>query len=70
MYTRGTVVLIEDEEAIADLVRMYFEQEGFRLVHAADGPSGLNAVRDRAPRAGILDLGLPGMGGFEVGRRG
>jgi len=63
------VVLIEDEEAIADLVRMYFEQEGFRLVHAADGPSGLNAVRDRAPRAVILDLGLPGMDGFEVCRR-
>jgi len=48
---------------------MYFEQEGFRLVHAADGPAGLNAVRDRSPRAVILDLGLPGMDGIEVCRR-
>ena len=69
MYTRGTVVLIEDEEAIADLVRLNFEQEGFRLVHAADGPSGLDAVRDRSPRAVLLDLGLPGMDGIEVCRR-
>jgi DNA-binding response OmpR family regulator len=63
------VVLIEDEEAIADLVRMYFEQQGFRLVHAVDGESGLDAVRDRSPRAVLLDLGLPGVDGVEVCRR-
>ena len=65
----GTVLLIEDEEAIADLVRMYFEQDGFRLVHAGDGAAGLNAVRDRSPRVVLLDLGLPGMDGIEVCRR-
>ena len=69
MHTRGTVVLIEDEEAIADLVRMYFEQEGFRLVHAPDGAAGINAVRERTPRAVLLDLGLPGIDGMEVCRR-
>ena len=42
--SKGTVLLIEDEEAIADLVRMYFEQEGFRLVHAPDGERGIDAV--------------------------
>jgi DNA-binding response OmpR family regulator len=63
------VVLIEDEEAIADLIRMYFEQEGFRLVHAADGERGLDAVRDRNPRVVLLDLGLPGIDGIEVCRR-
>lgn len=46
MTSRGTVVLIEDEEAIADLVRMYFEQEGYRLIHAPTGERGLDAVRD------------------------
>ena len=66
---RGTVVLIEDEEAIADMVRMYFEQEGFRLVHAPTGERGLDAVRDREPRAVLLDLGLPGIDGVEVCRR-
>lgn len=69
MNTRGTVVLIEDEESIADLVRMYFEQEGFRLVHAPNGEQGLDAVRDRDPRVVLLDLGLPGMDGVEVCRR-
>lgn len=67
--SRGTVVLIEDEEAIADLVRMYFEQDGFRLVHAPDGERGLDAVRDRDPRVVLLDLGLPGIDGIEVCRR-
>ena len=67
--TRGTVLLIEDEEAIADLVRLYFEQEGYRLVHAPDGERGLDAVRDRNPRIVLLDIGLPGMDGIEVCRR-
>ncbi len=66
---RGTVVLIEDEEAIADLVRMYFEQEGFRIVHAPSGERGIDAVRDRSPRAVLLDLGLPGIDGVETCRR-
>jgi len=61
--------LIEDEEAIADLVRMYFEQEGYRFVHAPDGEAGLDAVRDRNPRVVLLDLGLPGIDGIEVCRR-
>jgi len=69
MNARGTVVLIEDEESIADLVRMYFEQEGFRLVHAPNGEQGLDAVRDRDPRVVLLDLGLPGIDGVEVCRR-
>ncbi|HLA66651.1 MAG TPA: response regulator transcription factor [Acidimicrobiia bacterium] len=67
--SRGTVVLIEDEEAIADLVRMYFEQEGFRVVHALNGEKGIDAVRDRDPRVVLLDLGLPGIDGIEVCRR-
>jgi DNA-binding response OmpR family regulator len=67
--TKGTVLLIEDEEAIADLVRLYFEQEGFRLIHAPDGKRGLDAVRDRNPRIVLLDIGLPGMDGIEVCRR-
>ncbi|MDX1690801.1 MAG: response regulator transcription factor [Acidimicrobiia bacterium] len=69
MTTKGTILLIEDEEAIADLVRMYFEQEGYRLVHAPDGERGLDAVRDRDPRVVLLDLGLPGVDGVEVCRR-
>ena len=69
MQNRGTIVLIEDEDAIADLLRLYCEQEGFRLVHCPNGERGLEAVRDRDPRAVLLDIGLPGMDGVEVCRR-
>ena len=67
--TRGTVVLIEDSDEIAELVRMVFENEGFRLIHAPNGERGLDAVRGRDPRVVLLDLGLPGIDGIEVCRR-
>jgi DNA-binding response OmpR family regulator len=69
MMSSGTVLLIEDEAEIADLVRLYLEREGFRLVHAASGEEGLDRMRDRPPRVVLLDLGLPGMGGDEVCKR-
>jgi DNA-binding response OmpR family regulator len=69
MANGGVVLLIEDEEEIAELLRMAFEREGFRLIHAADGESGLECVRGRDPRAVLLDVGLPGIDGFEVCRR-
>ena len=65
----GTVLLIEDEAEIADLVRLYLEREGFRLVHAPSGEEGLDRMRDRPPRVVLLDLGLPGIGGAEVCKR-
>jgi DNA-binding response OmpR family regulator len=65
----GTVLLIEDEEEIAELLRMAFEREGFRLVHASSGESGLDRLRDREARVVLLDVGLPGIDGFEVCRR-
>lgn len=62
-------MLIEDEEEIADLLRMSFEREGFRLVHAATGEDGLDRLRERRPRVVLIDIGLPGMDGYEVCRR-
>ena len=68
MASRGTVLLIEDEGDIAELVKLYFEREGFRLVHALTGEAGLERLRERSPRVVLLDLGLPGMDGVEVCR--
>lgn len=65
----GIVLLIEDEEEIAELLRLVFEKEGFRLLHADSGEKGLDILTQRAPRAVLLDLGLPGMDGTEVCRR-
>jgi len=65
----GLVLLIEDEEEIADLLRLVFEKEGFRLLHAGTGEKGLDLLTRRSPSAVLLDLGLPGIDGMEVCRR-
>lgn len=65
----GTILLIEDENEIADLLTLYFEREGFRIVHADNGEAGLERLAERAPRAVLLDVGLPGIDGMEVCRR-
>ncbi|MDJ0962456.1 MAG: response regulator transcription factor [Acidimicrobiia bacterium] len=65
----GTILLIEDEMEIADLLRMYFENEGFTLSHASSGEEGLKRLEGRNPRAVLLDIGLPGIDGIEVCRR-
>jgi DNA-binding response OmpR family regulator len=68
--TEATVVVVEDDRNIADLVELYLRQEGFRVVQAATGELGIQAVRNQRPRMVILDVGLPGgMDGLEVCRR-
>jgi DNA-binding response OmpR family regulator len=65
----GTVLLIEDELSIGTLVRAYLERDGFQAVWVRSGEQGL-AELDRHPvRLVILDVGLPGIEGFEVCRR-
>jgi DNA-binding response OmpR family regulator len=66
----GTVVVIEDDHNISDLVDLYLRRDGFRVVQAGDGASGLEAVARERPKLVILDVGLPGgMDGIEVCRR-
>jgi DNA-binding response OmpR family regulator len=66
---KGTILLIEDEESIAEVVRLYLERDGFRVVWRSDGRSGLEAVERERPRLVLLDLMLPGLDGLEVTRR-
>ena len=56
----GTIVVVEDDQNIADLVELYLREEGFRVVQAHDGEKALQAIRDQRPRLVILDVGLPG----------
>jgi len=61
-----TILLIEDEAGIIELVRMYLEEAGFRVLAEPDGAAGLALhVRER-PALVILDVLLPGMDGWEV----
>ena len=66
---RGVVLVVEDEPAIADLLRMYLSREGFQVLAVADGQAALDAVEDHRPSCILLDVGLPGMDGIEVCRR-
>jgi two-component system response regulator ResD len=64
----GTIVVVEDEEDIASLVRAYLERDGFRVVWATRGTEGLQALERHDARLAILDLQLPDTDGFEVCR--
>lgn len=62
------ILLIEDELKIARLVREYLTEAGFDVSVAGDGESGLAAARGEHPDLIILDLGLPGIDGYDVTR--
>jgi DNA-binding response OmpR family regulator len=65
----GTIVVVEDDPNIADLLDMYLRQAGFRVIQAANGEAGLAAIERERPRMAILDIGLPGnMDGTDVCR--
>ena len=64
----GTILLVEDEEDIATLVRTYLEKDGFRVVWATRGVEGLLALEQNDIRLAILDLQLPDADGLDVCR--
>jgi DNA-binding response OmpR family regulator len=66
---RGTVLVVDDEPNIADLVDLYLSREGFRVVKATTGEGGVRAVTEHRPRLVVLDVGLPDIDGLEVCRR-
>ncbi len=66
--SKGLVLVVEDEKAIADVLRMYLTREGFGVQVEHDGPAGLAAAKKLHPVAIILDVGLPGMDGTQVCR--
>src|ERR687886_2809166 len=66
---KGLVLVVEDERAIADLVRLYLTRDGFGVHVEHDGAAGLAAARKLRPVACVLDIALPGMDGTEVCRR-
>lgn len=67
--SRGLVLIVEDDGAIADVQRLYLRRAGFG-VHAEDtGEAGLEMIRIQRPVAIVLDVGLPGIDGIEFCRR-
>lgn len=65
---RPVILVVEDEEPIADVLRLYLNRAGYDVLVARDGVSGLDAIRQRRPHAVVLDVGLPGMDGTQICR--
>lgn len=63
------VMVVEDEANIASIVRAYLVRDGFEVTWVRSGEQALDELRRFAPDLIVLDIGLPGMDGFEVCRR-
>ncbi|WP_347338975.1 response regulator transcription factor [Paenalkalicoccus suaedae] len=63
-----TILIIEDDPSIAELIAMYIEKEGFTSLHALDGEEGLTLFYEHAPDCILLDLMLPEVDGIDVCR--
>ena len=66
---RGSVLVVDDEPTITDVVSRYLERAGYATRIASDGPTALQAAGENRPDLVVLDLMLPGMDGLEVMRR-
>ncbi len=64
--SQQTVLVVDDEEAIAEAIRARLESEGFRVLVALDGPDAIEQHAGQHPDLVVLDLMLPGMDGLEV----
>ena len=63
---RPTVVVVEDDRRSFDLLRVYLEAAGARVVSAGDGEEGLDTIRRLSPAGVVLDILLPGIDGWDV----
>jgi DNA-binding response OmpR family regulator len=66
MNARNTILVVDDEATIREVVRRYLEREGFRVLEAADGFEALDALKEVQPDLIVLDLMLPGIDGLTL----
>lgn len=64
-----TILIVEDEARLAEILEQYLRREGYHTERAATGPRALELWRAARPALMLLDLMLPGMDGLEVARR-
>jgi DNA-binding response OmpR family regulator len=64
-----SVLLVEDDDSIADMLRGFFERDGFRFLHALTGEEAIERLRIRPVSVVLLDLNLSGIDGVETCRR-
>jgi DNA-binding response OmpR family regulator len=64
-----TILLIEDEEDVSDLIRYHLKRAKFRVLSSRDGAEGIKDATDHLPDAVILDIMMPKFNGFEVAKK-
>ncbi|HLC29360.1 MAG TPA: response regulator transcription factor [Dehalococcoidia bacterium] len=62
------VLVVDDDRKAVEMVRIYLERDGYKVLPAYDGPSALELARAARPDLIVLDLMLPGIGGLEICR--
>jgi two-component system, OmpR family, response regulator ResD len=68
MTTQQTILVVDDEATIREVVRRYLELEGFRVIEADNGPLALHLLHEDRPDLIVLDIMLPGLDGFTITR--
>lgn len=68
MAKQTTILVVDDESTVREVVRKYMEHEGFRVAEAETGSQALAFLREQAPDLIVLDIMLPGIDGFEITR--
>ena len=63
------VLVVDDEEAVRELIELYLTKEGYEVIHARDGREALRLNGEQHPDLVILDLMLPGLDGWDVCRQ-
>jgi len=68
MNKQQTIMVVDDEATIREVVRKYLELDGFKVLEASTGPQALDMLHDQRPSLIILDIMLPGIDGFAITR--
>ena len=69
MKSAGTILIVEDEIKIRNVISMYLKKEGFSVLQTGNGLEALTLVNEERPDLIILDIMLPGLSGYEVCKR-
>ncbi|RME42466.1 MAG: response regulator [Caldilineae bacterium] len=64
-----TLLIVEDDHDTSEMLRVYFEAQGYEVLRAATGQEALDLCQTQLPNLVLLDVRLPDMDGFEVGKR-
>ncbi len=65
---KQTILIVDDEERVREIIRLYLEKEGFRVDTAEDGETALKKFKENKPHLVVLDVMLPQMDGWDVCR--